>query len=57
MRWINRTPGRPLAVFLMALPFVLLLIAYALGSEARRAVNPSDKLLPAPTPIAGFPEE
>ncbi len=51
MRWINRFPGRPLAVLLMALPFVLVLIAYALGSEARRAVNPSDKLLPAPTQI------
>jgi NitT/TauT family transport system permease protein len=35
----------------MALPFVLVLIAYALGSEARRAVNPSDKLLPAPSQI------
>ena len=51
MRWINRFPGRPLAVFLTALPFVLVLIAYALGSEARRAVNPADKLLPAPTQI------
>ncbi|MEO0989482.1 MAG: ABC transporter permease subunit [Pseudomonadota bacterium] len=51
MRWINRKPGRPLAVFLMALPFVLVLIAYALGSEARRAVNPDDKLLPAPAQI------
>lgn len=51
MRWINRKPGRPLAVFLMAVPFVLVLIAYSLGSEARRAVNPSDKLLPPPTEI------
>ena len=51
MRWINRFPGRSLAVFLMALPFVLVLIAYALGSEARRAVNPADKLLPAPSQI------
>ncbi len=51
MRWINRTPSRPLALFLMALPFVLVLIAYALGSEARRAVNPADKLLPAPAQI------
>jgi NitT/TauT family transport system permease protein len=52
MRWINKKPGRPLAVFLMALPFVLVLIAYSLGSEARRAVNPADKLLPAPAQIA-----
>lgn len=52
MRWINRKPGRPLAVFLAILPFVLVLLAYSLGSEARRAVNPADKLLPAPTQIA-----
>ncbi len=51
MRWINRKPARPLAVFLMALPFVLVLIAYSLASEARRAVNPADKLLPAPSQI------
>ncbi|MEM9270930.1 MAG: ABC transporter permease subunit, partial [Pseudomonadota bacterium] len=51
MRWINRTPGRALAVFLMALPFVLVLLAYGFGSEARRAVNPADKLLPAPSQI------
>ncbi|MEM8803196.1 MAG: ABC transporter permease subunit [Pseudomonadota bacterium] len=51
MRWINRFPGRPLAVVLMSLPFVLVLIAYSLGSEARRAVNPADKLLPPPTEI------
>lgn len=38
-------------MFLMTLPFVLVLIAYALGSEARRSVNPSDKLLPAPAQI------
>lgn len=40
-----------MAVFLMALPFVLVFIAYALGSDARRAVNPADKLLPAPAQI------
>ncbi len=51
MRWINRYPGRALALFLMAVPFALVLLAYALGSEARRAVNPADKLLPAPTQI------
>jgi NitT/TauT family transport system permease protein len=51
MRWINRHPGRPLAAFLLILPFVAVLIAYALGSEARRAVNPADKLLPAPSQI------
>lgn len=48
MRWINRQPGRPLAVFLAAIPFVLLAVAYLIGSEARLSVNPADKLLPAP---------
>ncbi len=47
MRLINRLPSRPLAVFLAALPFVLVLIAYAVGSEIRLAANPADKLLPA----------
>ena len=51
MRWINKTPGRPLALFLLMVPFVLVLIAYALGSEQRRAINPADKLLPAPSQI------
>jgi NitT/TauT family transport system permease protein len=51
VRLINRRPGRALAGFLLILPFVLVLVAYALGSEARRAVNPADKLLPAPTQI------
>lgn len=51
MRWINRHPGRALALFLMAAPFALALLAYAIGSEARRSVNPADKLLPAPAQI------
>ena len=51
MRWINRRPGRALTVFLTALPFILVLIAYSVASEARRAVNPADKLLPAPSQI------
>ena len=51
MRWINRRPGRPLALFLAALPFVLTLIAYGVGSSIRRAENPNDKLLPAPEKI------
>ena len=51
MRWINIKPGRALAMFLMMVPFVLVLIAYAVGSEQRRAVNPADKLLPAPSQI------
>lgn len=51
MRWINRRPGRPLSAFLLILPFLAVLLAYSVGSEARRAVNPQDKLLPAPSQI------
>lgn len=51
MRLINRTPARPLAVLLAALPFGLILIAYAIGSDIRLSANPSDKLLPAPSTI------
>ena len=51
MRLINRHPGIVLRAGLVALPFVLLFIAYALGSQARLAENPSDKLMPAPSKI------
>lgn len=51
MRLINRIPARPTAIFLGALPFVIALIAYVIGSEIRLAVNPQDKLLPAPSTI------
>lgn len=51
MRWINRRPARPLAAFLLILPFLAVLLAYSIGSEARRAANPQDKLLPAPAQI------
>lgn len=44
---INRTPNRALKVFLGLLPFALLLIVYLIGSDARLAVNPDDKLLPS----------
>lgn len=47
MRLINRKPGRVLALFLMIVPFVLVLVAYKIGSDIRLAENPSDKLLPA----------
>ncbi|MEO5805457.1 ABC transporter permease subunit [Devosia sp.] len=47
MRWINTKPNRPLQIALMLSPFVLLVIAYGLGSAARLADNPTDKLLPA----------
>lgn len=51
MRFINIIPGRPLALFLVLLPFLAVAIAYAIGSEIRLAANPSDKLLPAPSTV------
>ena len=47
MRLINRKPGRGGGVLLAALPFVVLALAYAIGSALRLAANPADKLLPA----------
>lgn len=46
MRWINLRPSRTSALLLAALPFVAVIVAYGLGSAARLADNPSDKLLP-----------
>ena len=51
MRLINRIPSKPNAVFLAAAPFVIVLIAYAIGSDIRLTANPQDKLLPAPSTI------
>lgn len=51
MRLINIVPNRPSAVLLAALPFVLVIIAYAVGSDIRLTANPQDKLLPAPSTI------
>lgn len=51
MRLINRKPRRPLALLLLLLPFLVVLAAYAIGSDIRRADNPRDKLLPAPAAI------
>jgi len=56
MRLINRKPGRPLAFLLLLLPFAGVLIAYAVGSAIRRAENPADKLLPAPSQILATAE-
>jgi NitT/TauT family transport system permease protein len=54
-RVINIHPSRGTALFLAALPFILLLLAYLAGSAARLAVNPDDKLLPSFASIgAGF---
>lgn len=51
-RFINQQPNRVLALFLGGLPFVLLIILYALGSDARLEANPNDKLLPSFSQIA-----
>jgi len=51
-RLINLKPERGGALFLGALPFILLLIVYLIGSEIRLAANPDDKLLPSPATLA-----
>jgi NitT/TauT family transport system permease protein len=38
---------------LAALPFIILVVAYLVGSSVRLAENPDDKLLPAPATIGG----
>jgi len=44
---INYTPSSANQVLLGLLPFALLIVIYMMGSEARLAINPSDKLLPS----------
>lgn len=44
---INRRPSRYGRLMLGVLPFAILLIAYLVASQARLAINPADKLLPA----------
>ena len=51
MRLINLKPSRTNQLLLALAPFALLILAYALGSAARLAENPSDKLLPALTSL------
>ncbi|MGB0683069.1 MAG: ABC transporter permease [Magnetovibrionaceae bacterium] len=51
MRLINRTPKKGVALALLVLPFLAVLIAYAVASDIRRADNPNDKLLPSPAQI------
>ena len=46
---MNRRPGREGQLFLAALPFALVILAYLAASAARLAVNPDDKLLPWPS--------
>lgn len=49
MRFINRQPGRGGRWLLALLPFILLVLVYGIGSAARLADNPDDKLLPGAT--------
>lgn len=46
-RAINYVPDRNSAVFLALIPFIILILVYYLGSDARLSVNPDDKLMPA----------
>lgn len=46
-RLVNLHPNRGGTVFLAVLPFLLLVVAYLLGSNARLEANPDDKLLPS----------
>jgi NitT/TauT family transport system permease protein len=48
-RLVNLHPSRGTGLLLGLLPFVILVFAYVLGSNARLAENPDDKLLPAPS--------
>ena len=43
---MNIVPGRGTRVFLALLPFVLIVVIYAIASAERRAANPDDKILP-----------
>lgn len=52
MRLVNFHPSPRSALALGALPFILLLFAYVLGSNLRLAANADDKLLPSPSTIA-----
>jgi len=51
-RLVNLQPSRGGALALGVLPFLILLAAYLLGSNARLAVNPDDKLLPSFSTLA-----
>jgi NitT/TauT family transport system permease protein len=48
LRLINASVSRGGALFLGALPFLAVAIAYLVASGERLAVNPNDKLLPSP---------
>jgi NitT/TauT family transport system permease protein len=44
---VNRRPTRSGALFLSALPFIIVIVAYLVASDIRLADNPNDKLLPS----------
>lgn len=50
-RLVNLAPSRPLALFLVMLPFAAILLFYAAASAERLAVNPDDRLLPGFTQL------
>lgn len=52
LRWINRRPSRTAALFLAMLPFIAVVVLYAVASEVRLSANPADKLLPSFPTIA-----
>jgi NitT/TauT family transport system permease protein len=52
MRLINQQPTRSGRILLGLLPFVLLIIAYSIGSYLRLSENPNDKFLPSLGQIA-----
>lgn len=51
-RAINHLPDRRTAILLAVLPFVLVVLAYWVGSDVRLSENPTDKLMPAFSTIA-----
>ena len=51
-RLVNQRPGRVGLLILGMMPFVLLMTAYLVYSNARLAANPGDKLLPSPATLA-----
>lgn len=51
-RLVNQRPSRGGLLLLSMMPFLLLIAAYLVGSSARQAANPGDKLLPSPATLA-----
>lgn len=51
-RFINRKPSRSAALFIGLLPFLVIVIVYAVASAGRLAENPSDRLLPSLSSMA-----